>query len=448
MDGLSRQYIRETNKLTYDRLSEEVITRAKKCIIHQMACTAPMRDEKWGVAASDYVRSTSGGGRATVWFSGVKCNAFEAVLANTTTGSSLIQEDIHREDGIHPGCIIVPCAIAMGEQYGLSGKAVIESIVKGYQFLCRVGKCVVTSEFNSRGFRPTTIMGPFANAVTAGSLLGLSEDELVSAVGIAGNFSCGVNEWAHTGASEVYFQNGFSAAGGILAAEAAKRGVTGSESILEGSDGSCNAYGLSKEALYSSVKNDDVLEICKVVFKGAPTCNFNQGAAALALLAANDGVRPEDIESGTLWTNTRGTLYPGVDSIGPFDTTMQAKMSQQYTFAALLTYGKPVNDAFRDYHNGQILNLVSRLKLRSKPEYDLIYPARMQGEVELVMKDGGVLHYKTEEGNFYNNEQVDEGFRYYFSQIYDSARVDSLLDMLNNLESLDNIQKLGELLGA
>ena len=140
--GYSREFVKESRKLRYDTLDAETVTRAKKCIIHQLACTSPTSVEKWSRAAQSLVRDTGRGGEATVWFSDAMGTPFEATVANVVAGSSLIQEDIHREDGIHPGCMIVPVALAVGEAYELSGKAVIEAIVQGYQFLCRTGRAV------------------------------------------------------------------------------------------------------------------------------------------------------------------------------------------------------------------------------------------------------------------------------------------------------------------
>lgn len=446
MEGLSRKYIRETKKIRYKDLGPDTILRAKKCITHQLACACAGREERWNEVMRSYVSDTGSNKDATIWFSDIQGNAFEATLANSTMAMSIVQEDIHREDGIHPGLIIIPCAFAIGEQYNLSGKAVLEGIVRGYQFLCKTGKGVLGPEFNKRGFRPTAVMGTFASAVTAGMLIGLTEDELVNACGIAGNFSCGVNEWACSGADEVYFHNGMSAAAGVIAAEAAKRGATGSEFVFEGTQGVCNAFGISREILESNIKNDAVLEIDKVVFKGAPCCNFNQAAATLALMAAADGIKPEIIEKGVIWTNTRATEYAGVDCSGPFYSTTQAKMSQQYTFAALLTYGKPVNDAFKDYSNDTITRLASVLELRARTEYDAIYPKRMQGAVELYLVNGEMKKYQIEEARYYDYTDIDEGFDYYLSKAFDTNRVARIKDMIDNIESLNSISELARLL--
>lgn len=445
MEGLSRQYIRETMKLRYDTLSADTILRAKNCVKHQLACACAGRDERWNTVAKSYVED-NGYGKSTVWFSKVSGNAVEATLANATMGMSIIQEDIHREDGIHPGLVIIPCALAVGEQYGLDGKAVIEGIVRGYQFLCKTGKGVLGTAFNDRGLRPTAIMGTFGNAVTAGSLMGLSEEQLVNACGIAGNFSCGVNEWARSGADEVYFHNGMSAANGVMAAEIAKRGATGSEYIFEGGQGVCNAFGISEEILRDNVENDVIPEIEKVVFKGAPCCNFNQAAATLALMAVGEGVKADEVESATIWTNTRATEYSGVDCKGPFYSTTQAKMSQQYTFAAMLTYGEPINEAFKDIQNETIVRLAGNTTLLAQKEYDDIYPSRMQGEVQLKMKDGSVRTFKTEEARYYDYADIDKGFMHYFSQAIGEEAAAHLLSVIDKMDTLDDIKELTKLL--
>jgi len=441
MNGLSRQYIKEASKIRYENLSETTILRTKYCIKHQLACACAGHDQRWNDVARRYVED-NGFGDATIWFSGVHGNAFEATLANSTMGMSIIQEDIHREDGIHPGIIILPCSFAVGEQYNLSGKAVVEGIVRGYQFLCKTGKGVLGAEFNNRGFRPTAIMGTYASAVTAGMLMGLTEDKLVNACGIAGNFCCGINQWACSGADEVYFHNGMSAATGTIAAEFAKRGATGSELIFEGENGACRAYGISKDILKQNIKNDDVLEIEKVLFKGAPCCNFNQASATLAMMAASDNIKPEMIERGIIWTNTRAIEYAGVDNNGPFHSVTQAKMSMQYSFSAILACGKPINDASENLNNKHVISLAKALVLRAKPEYDLIYPERMQGSVELYLKNGEVKRYQVEEARYFDYVDIDANFEYYLSQLFSKDRVACIKETINNVEKLDSIKEL------
>ena len=196
----------------------------------------------------------------------------------------------------------------MGEAYDRSGKDVIEAIVAGYELMCRIGKCSSDPEFNRRGFRPTAIFGVFGSGLTAGRLIGLTKDKLVSVISMAGNFCSGINEWAKAGTDEIFIQNGISSANGVLSASLVKNGISGSEKIFEGSDeisGICNAYGFSKQYLIDAVPFDGIYGISGVVCKKSPSCIFTQTTAQLAEEAAQTGIEFDEIEMGIIKTPTR-----------------------------------------------------------------------------------------------------------------------------------------------
>ena len=45
----------------------------------------------------------------------------------------------------HPGCIVVPSALAMGEKESISGKDMILAVVAGYEVMGRINKAIVPS---------------------------------------------------------------------------------------------------------------------------------------------------------------------------------------------------------------------------------------------------------------------------------------------------------------
>jgi 2-methylcitrate dehydratase PrpD len=89
-------------------------------------------------------------------------------------------------------------------------------------------------KFHAQGFQATSIAGTLAAALVAAELGGLDEDKTVAALGIALSQSSGVMEFLSNGSSVKSLHSGWAAHGGLLAAELARAGMNGPETLLEG----------------------------------------------------------------------------------------------------------------------------------------------------------------------------------------------------------------------
>src|SRR5690606_21957431 len=97
-----------------------------------------------------------------------------------------------------PGVIIsthpsgsIPVALAVAEMYGRSGKALISSIVAGYEVIGLLLNGMRTS-LEGRGFHNGCVHA-YGGAAMAGLLLNLSPDQLCQAMAIAGSLSLGLD---------------------------------------------------------------------------------------------------------------------------------------------------------------------------------------------------------------------------------------------------------------
>ena len=92
-------------------------------------------------------------------------------------------------------------------------------------------------------FRPTGLIGAIGGAAAGARLLGLDEDETVSALALAANTAGGLNEWPHGGGGEMFFHAGFAARNAVTALMLARAGARASESALDGRAGLFAAFG-------------------------------------------------------------------------------------------------------------------------------------------------------------------------------------------------------------
>ena len=80
----------------------------------------------------------------------------------------------------------------------------------------------------------TETCGPFGSAMTAATLLDLTDKQTMFALGNAGTQSAGLWEFLATGAMSKHLHAGRAAEAGLLAAELAALNFSGPPAILEG----------------------------------------------------------------------------------------------------------------------------------------------------------------------------------------------------------------------
>ena len=385
--SLSRRMVRAARDLTMDQLPAEVIAKVKIGLLDFLSCALEARDLPWGCQAIRMASAASG--PATVIGTSVQASPAEAAFANATLGHGLVREDMHAGAVSHLGVVIFPTLLALAQQHKASGSDFILGAVSGYEIGAAVGRAIMDQEMVRR-FRPTGITGPLAGAIAGSRLLNLDEDTMVSALGFAANATGGLNERPNCGGDEMFFHPGFAARNAVTAVELAKLGARASESSLDGRAGLF--AGLNKLDCVSQVApfSGDSLEILSVYYKPAPACNYAQTACQAALaLTEQDGFQSRDIESIVVKASAAAVGYPGCDYRGPFERTLQAKMSIQYCVAATLANGVIAESNYRWLDDPEVSRLAAVTKLETDSAFTAAYPGA-QG-TEVIMK----LHGRT-----------------------------------------------------
>jgi 2-methylcitrate dehydratase PrpD len=281
--------------------------------------------------------------------------------------------------------------LALAECHPVTGAQALAAAIVGYETGARIGRALVTPDL-ARLFRPTGLVGPFAAAMAGARVTGLDLDQALSAFALAGNCCGGLNQWAHTGASEMYFHPGFVARNAIRCLDLARLGATASASILEGEAGLFRAY--ARRPLPAAIRlfGDGEAEICAVFNKPVPACNFAQSPCQAALQAAGrlaGGSRR--ITAVRIETTRAAIAYPGCDATGPFDHPLQAKMSIPFGVAATLASGAIAEDNYRRLDDPEISRLVAVTTLVADPAYTAAFPARQGARVSLTLDDGATV---------------------------------------------------------
>jgi 2-methylcitrate dehydratase PrpD len=172
--------------------------------------------------------------QASVLGRGERLDVLHAALVNGMSSHVHDFDDTHLETVIHPSAPVLPALFALAELRPVSGRELLHAFVLGVEVECRIGKAVFPAHYD-RGWHITGTVGVFGAAAAVGRLLGLTEQQMVWALGLAATQPVGLREMFGTMTKS--FHPGRAAENGLTAALLAARGFTSSEAPLEAKSG-------------------------------------------------------------------------------------------------------------------------------------------------------------------------------------------------------------------
>jgi 2-methylcitrate dehydratase PrpD len=373
----------------------EAIEKAKTCLVDFLGCAFESRNLPWAERAIAIARPAERGAR--IVGSDERMHPGDAAFANATLGHGLVREDMHAASISHHGVVVWPTLLALCDQTNVTGAALLSAAVIGYEVGGRVGAALFDAEL-ARLFRPTGLVGPIGAGAAASCLLGLNEDQTASAISLCINTAGGLNQWPHSGADEMYFHPGFAARNVLTAVALAQSGSYASQNIFEGEAGLFAAFKRAPFNRPSRLFSDGTPEILAVYNKPAPACNFAQTACqAAAQLSQMIGSAQAGIASVLIRVSQAAERYPGCNFAGPFERTLQAKMSIQYCVAAALARGVVAEQNYADLADPEIQRLIRISRLEIDPGFTAAFPKKQGAEVIVSLADGSTMNRRLDD---------------------------------------------------
>ena len=332
-----------------------------------------------------------GPAEATVLGTSTRISAPAAALANGTLVHALDFDDTHAGGLVHATAVVLPAALAVGEQVGADGRAVLDAAVVGYEVACRVASAAPHG-FHAAGLHATMVAGVFSSAAVAARLLGLDAATTTHALGIAGSQAGGLLAFLATGASTKQLHPGFASQSGILSARLAAAGATGPETVFDGPHGVYDALATGPVDV-SVVLRDlgSVWETTRIGIKPWPTCQLahatmaaaaaglaSAGADVDAVVAVHARVHPDS--ASVVCVADRDLVHP----VGPY----AAKFSLPWSVAALLVDGHVGVETYApaQLERPEIGALAARITWEATPGHGVAADAA--GDVVLTLADG------------------------------------------------------------
>src|SRR5205085_9636761 len=128
-----------------------------------------------------------------------------------------------------------------------------------------------------RGFHPTGVAGAFGATAACGYLLGLTEDQVTNALGIAGTMASGSLEYLSGGAWTKRLNAGWAAHCGVVAATLAAEGFTGPATVVEGPLGLLRGHSDEPLPAEATAGLGEAFQIMRVSIKPYACCRYNHG---------------------------------------------------------------------------------------------------------------------------------------------------------------------------
>jgi len=403
-----------------------------------------------GRKAISFAKTLGGTKEACVVGSRIVTAASNAALANGMLAHADETDDSHAPSLTHPGCGIVPAALAMAERGRRNGTALLRAVALGYDVGCRLTQSLNAYQFREDG-HSTHSFGPmFGAAAAAGALAALSERQMRHLLSYTAQQASGISCWMRDEehVEKAFDFGGMPARNGVAAALMVAHGFTGVEDVFAGERNFFVAYGRAPDPEVLVRGLGESYEIMNTNIKrwsvGSP---IQAPLDSLQELIRVHRVRTEDVERVAV-----RVAHQGANSV---DDRNMPDICMQHMCAVMLLDGTVTFKSSHDQKRMRAPNVMAlreRIELHGDDALTQAMPSR-QGIVEIRLRDGRGLrhHTKAVRGTAENpvtRDEVDAKSYDLMAPVLGKARARKLCDAIWNIEKLKDIRALRPLLRA
>ena len=453
METISQRWAKFALKLKYDSIPPEAIKEAKRFLLDSVGCAFSALDNKDTKAAYDYIRDLGGKEQATIIGWGEKTNLPLATLMNSLLIRALDYNDIYWEqDPSHPSDIS-PAVLSTGEFMKKNGKEVLVGIIIAYELEMRL--CLAAFPgVREIGWHHATLT-QFVSPVVAGKMLGLSEKEIVAAIGISGSSHLtlgGVVAGHLTNMKNA--ADSFAVEAGVRAALLASKGYTGPVEVFEGKEGLFEVLDKvkwNKDVLTKGLGEEFLINQCG--YKAFPTeaLTHQPITAAIEVMQENN-LDPKEIKEVLVETTTRGADILSDPSKYKPTTKETADHSLPYCIAVAVAKGNVLPSDFKEdaLRDPFVWALLDKIKVVANPEIDALFPKVKRAIVTIKTSKGVIKKQedfaKGQPERPLSEEELISKFKANSEKKISSSRMENIIKTTQELENINEIGKYMELL--
>ncbi len=333
-----------------------------------------------------YADLVGGRAQASIIGRGNRVNLPLAALINGQAAHVLDFDDTYAssETTLHGTAPVYSAALAIGEWQRASGADLLAAFVLGFEVAARVALALGPLHYHA-GWHVTGTAGRFGAAAAAGRLLGLTESQIATALGLVATQAGGMKAVYGTMTKAMHAAR--AAHDGVAAALLAQRGFTCAEDAIEANLGFLHLY--TREAFPERLTTSTSVgwAVLEDGFKPYP-CGVLTHATIDGAVEALDGtgVRSDDVELVEARVNEYVASVTGKPN--PM-TGLEAKFSAQHCVAVVIRDGRPVRE--EDFDDARVRDpelVALRARVRLLPIDDF---AKDRAHVTVRLRDGRFL---------------------------------------------------------
>lgn len=427
-------------------LPEQVVQQTEHHILDTIAAMVSGAELAPGRKAIEFARSYGGEKVSTVVASQILCGPIEAAFANGELAHSDETDDDFTTGGAHPGCALVPAALAAGEQFGVSGTHFLRAVTLGYDIALRAMRTVGT------GMKEThNLVGTMGATAAAGCAASLNAQQMRWLLDYAAQQAgAGVGAWRR---DTEHIEKGFlfgamGARNGVNAALLVHAGWTGVDDILSGPNNFVESYNPKADPAGMTEQLGEVYGVTLTTLKKWTTGGPIQAPLdALENLQKRRPFQANEVKQVVVRVATSAAYT--VNNRDMPDICLQhliAVMLLDKTVSFRAAHDKPrMQDA-------SVLRERAKVQLVPDAELEKLIPVRV-AMVELTFADGTQLserveHVRGTPENPMTRDEVVAKARELMTPVLGGATCSRLIESVLALDTVQSIRELRPLLQA
>ena len=455
--SISQDLAQFTHDLEFNKLQIDVIDKVKAIILHGLFIgLSSVHEDDAQLAAKLAISLTDNQtGSAHIFATGEKSGRLNAAYANSILIHLRGQDDSFRML-THPGCTILPAALAESEGRSINGKKFLTAVAAAYEVHCRLSRDTVPSAQN-QGFRSSALFGIFGPAIASAKIQTLSSEQIANTLALAVSFASGNLQTSHEGTKEMTFQEGIATQNGMMASRIADLDVNGAIECFEGPAGFLRIFtGIENNHLNGSFDNQTEFDLTTITEKLGTewrlhdvTMKIYSGAGFVqpvidgcAALAIEHDIDPDTIENIHIEMNEWETVYPspkyprpgwgGTDEWKNAHFAASAIVNKGYASTGRrLSYGG--RSTFEELPEVQRLTKLVTVEKSDRPQYG--------PKISISLNDGSKHSISMTGDEFKWNfaTEKDRIQAVYPALPFDKSIADSIIAQVEDLESIENM---------
>lgn len=430
-------------------LPDEVVEKTKHHILDTFAAMISGAELPPGRVAIRFAQAHAGEKTATVAATNVVCGPIEAALANGMLAHSDETDDSHAPSHSHPGCAVVPAALAAGEQFNIDGTHFLRSVCLGYDIGPRVTLTLGGLPYQMETHRSShSIAGNFGAAAAAGCAASLNTQQMRWMLDYAAQQAAGIAAWErdteHVEKSLVFA--GMPARNGVTAALLIQLGGSGVDDILSGSDNFLLAFNPKADPMKLVEQLGERYEVTRTNIK-----KWTVGSPIQAPLDAIENLRKRHpFEASQV---QKVIVRVATSEANTVNNREMPDICLQHMVAVMLLDKTASFDAAHDkprMKDAAVLRERAKVQLIPDEELERLYPRRIT-VVEVTLNSGEKLTERVEAvrgtaENPMTRDEVAAKCRDLTTPTLGAATAAKLIDTVLNIESVKNVRDLRPLL--